>query len=75
MDPTIAAAALGAFGLIGAAYITTSRTKRIEATLGQKNGQGNVIEMLEHLKEWTDRHQGRHDLLERQLDNIVGRDN
>jgi hypothetical protein len=62
---TIVAASIGAAGLVASTLLNTRRAKRIETSLGTKNGQGSAIEMLEHLKAWTIRHEGRHDLLER----------
>lgn len=44
--------------------------RSIKDTLGTKNGQGDVVAMLEHLKAWTIRHEGRHDVLERQIDDL-----
>jgi len=68
MDLTpILTAAIAAAGLSIQAWIMTRRQKRMEDTLGHKNGQGNVVEMLEHLKAWTQRHEGIHEHLEGEL--------
>lgn len=73
MDPTVTAAIItavpAALAAVGTAWHRSNkRAKKLEKNIGESNGQGNVIEMLEYLKAWTIRHEGRHDLLESQWD-------
>lgn len=67
-------AAVTAAGVVLAAtipaLITRRSNKAIKTTLGTKNGQGDVVAMLEHLKAWTQRHEGRHDVLEQQINDL-----
>lgn len=60
---TIIVACIGAFGIVGAAWIQRQRKqefREIKQTLGTQNGQGNVVEMLEFLKTWALNHEIRH---------------
>lgn len=52
------------------ALLANRRNKAIKDTLGTKNGQGDVVAMLEHIKAWTLKHEGRHDLLEQQINDL-----
>ena len=75
---TIIVAAIGASGLIVSTWIQAGRHKKIENTLGERNGH-SVVEKLDcliesnnelvqsnkNLEHWTKRHEGRHDILER----------
>lgn len=68
---TIVVAGIGAVGLIFSTWLQSGRHKRIESTLGDRNGH-SVVEKLDtlldshmELKAWTNRHEGRHDILER----------
>lgn len=61
---TIVASVIAATGLVTSTLITTRRTKRIESTLGVKNGQGSVTDMLENLIEWKGSHTRDHQHLD-----------
>lgn len=52
------------------ALIVDRRNRSIKTTLGTKNGQGDVVQMLERIHAWTLRHEGRHDVLEHQIDEL-----
>lgn len=69
----IVVAAIGSAGLVAQAWVSRQRSREVRAikdTLGTKNGQGDVVAMLEHLKAWTLKHEGRHDRLEEQVDRL-----
>lgn len=60
----VAVAIVSASGLIASTWLSTARAKRIETSLGRKNGEGSAIEILEHLKKWTIQHDFKHDVME-----------
>ena len=68
---TILVAVIGASGLIASTWLQFGRHKRLEATLGERNGHSvvekldSLIESNEEIRAWTNRHEGRHDILER----------
>lgn len=68
---TIIVAAIGAGGLIISTWLQAGRHKKIENTLGTRNGSSMVqqldslIASNKEIKAWTYRHEGRHDILER----------
>lgn len=68
---TIVVAAIGAGGLIVSTWIQSHRTKKVTSaigeTLGEKNGS-TIVEKLDCIHAWTLRHEGRHDILERDWD-------
>jgi len=65
----IVVAAISAMGLIVSTWIQTGRHKRIENTLGDRNGN-SVVEKLDALiaanreaVSWGNRHEGHHDII------------
>lgn len=68
---TIIVAVIGAGGLVVSTWLQSGRHKRIESTLGDRNGHSvvekldSLIECHDELRDWTNRHEGRHDILER----------
>lgn len=69
---TVAVAVVGAIGLVASSWIQSGRHKNLEKTLGQRNGH-TVVEKLDSLISWTERHEGRHDILEDEIRDL-GRD-
>lgn len=68
---TIIVAAIGAGGLIASTWLQSGRHKRLENTLGERNGHSvvekldSLIDNQEEMKAWTHRHEGRHDIIEK----------
>lgn len=63
---TIIAALIGTGGLLGSAWVQSHRHKRVEKAIGEVSGS-SIVQRLEALNAWAERHEGRHDLLERGL--------
>lgn len=68
---TIIVATIGATGLIVSAWLQAGRrhegVQRVEDVLGEKNGH-TVVEKLDSLIEWTNRHEQTHFRLMERLD-------
>lgn len=74
MAVEIVVALIGAIGVVGAAGVTALSQVRLARRIGEPNGKGNVVEMLEHLLEGQERqdllleqHGKRLDSIETQL--------
>lgn len=62
---TIIVAAIGAVGLVASTWIQSNKHKKVANTLGEQNGS-TIVEKLDCIHAWTLRHEGRHDILERE---------
>lgn len=60
LDPTVIVAGVAAAGAVGSAWVSTRNHRDLKSTLGHKNGEGDVMEVLYFLKHWVRLHEARH---------------
>lgn len=77
LDPTVIVAGIAAAGAVGSAWVGRQRhqeVQQIRRTLGDINGHGNAMQMLEVIQNWIILHETRHanddQRAQRQLDDL-----